>query len=348
MKSFQEKLYKFESKARKKILHYETNPFMIYFCVIIIYSIIKPIDYLILNPIIISSSLIIFCIDNIELWARFTLRIVQYYALLLRKINECSFKLQDFVTNKTNDWRENIDQYIVESHLQNQQRSIKVSLLKLISIILEIFKLIIMIQLYFRVPIMITMNKINAFTIKIQQSEISLLRTKSHYLSQKNKWLTLHVSTMEKRRIKQYNMMISKRLHKYLKNKIPIELIQLIYSFSYKAIENDPIKMNLGTKQKLLLKAASKMNHIWIWKRYQFVTKHRNVNLFEKICWYFIYYWFMIKCKVLSSVKNRMNQFCGRHQVPRHTLKMICYQLMIFWLFFSKKRQFIAIFIVII
>lgn len=342
-KVIQERLYRFESSARKKILHYETNPFVIYFCVFTIYSILKPIDYLILNPIIISSSFIIFCIDNIELWTRFTLRMVQYYALILRKINEYSLKLQLFFTNSVDEMRATIDHYLSPQLLKQDRTNrdiIWIYFLKSISTTLAAIKLLIVIQFYMRIPIMITMNRTNAFTIKIQQSEISLLRTKSHYLSEKNKWLTLHVSTMEKRRIKQYNNMIKKKLNKYLKNEIPPELIQEIYSFSYKELQNDPIKMNLGTKQKLLIKAASKMNHDWIWKRYQFVKMHRNISIFEKLSWYMIYYWFMIKGKVLSNCKKFLDKVSERRGVGRHTLKMCCYQLLMLWMTYLFVRHF--------
>ena len=314
----QENICKMESKARKKILHYQTNPFIIYLCVIFLYHILKPIDYISLNPtMIITSKLIITIIDHIEIWIRFTLRMVKFYAFMLRKIIEYSTKFELFCTNMVNqiESRYNVNLWIIECLISG--------------------------QLYFRIPILIAMNKTNEFTIKLQQVEIGLLQTKSQYLSEKNKWLTTHVSTNKKRRIKQHNHRVSRKLHKYLKNQLPTELINEIYEFSYvKYPKSDEIKMNLMSKQELVLKAASKMNYKWIWKRYQFVKMHRNINIFECLCWLIIYYWFRTKYQIKGTFNQMMQKFCKLTKISQHTIWIICQQFITLFLTYFLVKTF--------
>eukprot|EP00483_Globobulimina_turgida_P003427 UN03433 len=231
------KLYKFQSSSNKKILNYKTNPIIIYLCKIMVYDILKPIDYLILNPIIISSILIIFCIDNVEIWSRFSLRIVIFYSFFLRKLIECISYFHNILSTKVDDWRQQNNYQMLLRNMENI--NFNNTYLKCKSCMLQIFNLFIDIQLYVRIPILLLMNKINAFTIRIQQSEIYLLRRKSHYLNEKNQWLTHYVSTMHKRRIYEYNMKLCRKLKKYLKKILPIELIQEIYQFSRMLLSND-------------------------------------------------------------------------------------------------------------
>merc|ERR1712129_131224 len=188
----------------------------------------------------------------------------------------------------------------------------KMKIYKLTSYILRALSALNYLHLYMRIPVLIAMNKNNAFTIKIQRCEIQLLMQKRKYLAQKNASLFNHVKKLDQIRINRYNSLLLEHLNQHLSKSLPTELICLLYEFSL--IKNERVasseldykihckclgKMSLRNGSKALL-SVSNMNHSWFQRRYELVNVYRNISLFEKGCWLMLYAWF----KVQSFIEN--------------------------------------------
>ena len=331
-------LQRLERESKKKLLKANTNPFIIYFYKILLFDILRPLEYILLNPDIMLLSFTLICVDNIEIWIRFTRKAVQCLSTILRKIIECSSGLQSLISRKLSDWNNEIDVHLL---LSSNQNTLKMSCLKLLSFALSVLRALNYLHLYARIPVLIAMNKNNAFTIKMQQFDICLLQTKSQYLGRKNDALSRHVVMLEQMKNTRYNVVLLKILKKCLRKSLPTELIYLLHEFSHMHLTNDRIELRQRTKSNTVLMRVSKMNHLWIRRRYNLVNMCRNVDVFEKGCWLILYCWFRLQAFVLMFVRKMRDCVCEKCRISKQMFRVIGTQLIVLFVFYLlMKRSF--------